>query len=98
MNTITFLLGKKQNHQEFTASDKEIEKLVAQMQELKNRSNEVLETVSSLEQLQRIKKVVRELKENEERLQQQQYNNQIQMSAYSLNWMIQGMAAYGRQL
>lgn len=77
-----FLLGKEQNHQEFTASDKEIEKLVAQMQELENRSNEVLETISWLEQqLQRIKKVVRELKENEERLQQQQYNNQIQMSA-----------------
>lgn len=52
------------------------------MQGLENRSNEVLETVGWLEQqLQRIKKVVRELKENEERLQQQQYNNQIQMSA-----------------
>lgn len=63
-----FLLGKEQNHQEFIASDKEIEKLVAQMQELENRRNEILETVSWLEeQLQRIKKVVRELKENEER-------------------------------
>lgn len=52
------------------------------MQKLENRSKEVLETVGWLEQqLQRIKKVVRELKENEERLQQQQYNNQIQMSA-----------------
>lgn len=99
MNIISFLLGKEQNHQEFTASDKEIEKLVAQMQELENRSNEVLETVSWLEkQLQRIKKVVRELKENEEGLQEQQYNNKIQMSAYSLNWMIQGMATYRRQL
>lgn len=87
----------EQNHQEFTASDKEIEKLIAQMQELENRSNDVLETISWLEQqLQRIKRVVRELKENEERLQQQQYNNQ--MSAYSLNWMIQGMATYRRQL
>lgn len=82
ISTIFFLLGKEQNHQEFTASDKEIGKLVAQMQGLENRSNEVLETVGWLEQqLQRIKKVVRELKENEERLQQQQYNNQIQMSA-----------------
>lgn len=56
-----FLLGKEQNHQEFTASYKGIEKLEAQMQELENRSNEVLEIGSWLEQqLQRIKEVVRE--------------------------------------
>lgn len=41
-----FLLEKEQNHQEFAACDTEIEKLVAQIQELENRGTEVSQTVS----------------------------------------------------
>lgn len=64
-----FLLEKEQNHQEFTACDKEIEKLVAQIQEQENRGTEVLKIVNWLEQqLQKMNKVEIELKQNEEEL------------------------------
>ncbi|XP_062458879.1 pericentrin isoform X5 [Pezoporus occidentalis] len=76
------LLEKEQNHQEITARDKEIEKLVAQIGELKHSGTEVSKTVLCLEQqLQKMKKVETELKQDKEALQQQQYNNLIQISA-----------------
>uniref|UniRef100_A0A8B9MTP6 ELK domain-containing protein n=1 Tax=Accipiter nisus TaxID=211598 RepID=A0A8B9MTP6_9AVES len=76
------LLEKEQNHQEIAARDKEIEKLVAQIQELKHSSTEASKTVHYLEQqLQKMKKVETELKQDKEALQQQQYNNLIQISA-----------------
>uniref|UniRef100_A0A8C0AQC6 Pericentrin n=1 Tax=Buteo japonicus TaxID=224669 RepID=A0A8C0AQC6_9AVES len=76
------LLEKEQKHQEIAARDKEIEKLVAQIQELKHSSTEASKTVHYLEQqLQKMKKVETELKQDKEALQQQQYNNLIQISA-----------------
>ncbi|XP_059724308.1 pericentrin isoform X3 [Haemorhous mexicanus] len=76
------LLEKERKHQEIEARDKEIENLVAQIQELKLRGAEVSKTVHSLEQqLQKMKKVETELKQDKEALQQQQYNNLIQISA-----------------
>ncbi|XP_075567309.1 pericentrin [Pelecanus crispus] len=76
------LLEKEQNHQEITARDKEIEKLVAQIRELEHSGTEVSKTVHYLEQqLQKMKKVETELKQDKEALQQQQYNNLIQISA-----------------
>ncbi|XP_068052519.1 pericentrin isoform X3 [Anomalospiza imberbis] len=76
------LLEKERKHQEIAARDKEIENLVAQIQELKLNGAEVSKTVHSLEQqLQKMKKVETELKQDKEALQQQQYNNLIQISA-----------------
>ncbi|XP_074766326.1 pericentrin isoform X3 [Athene noctua] len=76
------LLEKEQNQQEIIARDKEIEKLVAQIRELEHSSTEVSRTVRCLEQqLQKMKKVETELKQDKEALQQQQYNNLIQISA-----------------
>uniref|UniRef100_A0A8C3NPM3 Pericentrin n=1 Tax=Cyanoderma ruficeps TaxID=181631 RepID=A0A8C3NPM3_9PASS len=76
------LLEKERKHQEIAARDEEIEKLVAQIQELKLSGAEVSKTVHSLEQqLQKMKKVETELKQDKEALQQQQYNNLIQISA-----------------
>ncbi|XP_064925456.1 pericentrin isoform X12 [Columba livia] len=76
------LLEKEQNHQEITARDKEIEKLLAQIRELERSGAEVSKTVHDLEQqLQKMKKVETELKQDKEALQQQQYNNLIQISA-----------------
>ncbi|XP_068264118.1 pericentrin isoform X2 [Nyctibius grandis] len=76
------LLEKDQKHQEITARDKEIEKLVAQIQELECGGTEVSKTIHYLEQqLQKMKKVEIELKQDKEALQQQQYNNLIQISA-----------------
>lgn len=58
------LLEKERKHQEIAARDKEIEKLVAQIQELKLSGAEVSKTVHSLEQqLQKMKKVETELKQ-----------------------------------
>lgn len=58
------LLEKEQKHQEITARDKEIEKLVAQVQELEHSSTEVSKTVNYLQQqLQKMKKVETELKQ-----------------------------------
>ncbi|KAM9235869.1 LOW QUALITY PROTEIN: pericentrin [Leptosomus discolor] len=76
------LLEKEQNHQEISARDEEIEKLVAQIRELEHSSTEVSKTVHDMEQqLQKMKKVETELKQDKEALQQQQYNNLIQISA-----------------
>uniref|UniRef100_A0A8C3DQ50 Pericentrin n=1 Tax=Corvus moneduloides TaxID=1196302 RepID=A0A8C3DQ50_CORMO len=76
------LLEKERKHQEIAARDKEIENLVAQIQELKLSGAEVSKTVHSLEQqLQKMKKVETELKQDKEALQQQQYNNLMQISA-----------------
>ncbi|XP_010220669.1 PREDICTED: pericentrin [Tinamus guttatus] len=76
------LLETEQKHQEITARDKEIEKLVAQIRELEHSGTEVSKTVSYLEhQLQKMKKVETELKQDKEALQQQQYNNLLQISA-----------------
>ncbi|XP_068877985.1 pericentrin isoform X7 [Aphelocoma coerulescens] len=76
------LLEKERKHQEIAARDKEIENLVAQIQELKLSGAEVSKTVYSLEQqLQKMKKVETELKQDKEALQQQQYNNLMQISA-----------------
>lgn len=58
------LLEKEQKHQEITTRDKEIEKLVAQIQELERSGIEVSKTVHYLEQqLQKMKKVETELKQ-----------------------------------
>lgn len=58
------LLEKERKHQEIAARDKEIEKLVSQIQELKLSGAEVSKTVHSLEQqLQKMKKVETELKQ-----------------------------------
>lgn len=58
------LLEKERKHQEIAARDQEIEKLVAQIQELKLNGAEVSKTVHSLEQqLQKMKKVETELKQ-----------------------------------
>ncbi|XP_041253014.1 pericentrin isoform X13 [Onychostruthus taczanowskii] len=76
------LLEKERKHQEIAARDKEIENLMAQIQELKLSGAEVSKTVQSLEQqLQKMKKVETELKQDKEALQQQQYSNLIQISA-----------------
>ncbi|XP_052649645.1 pericentrin isoform X2 [Harpia harpyja] len=76
------LLEKEQKHQEIAARDKEIEKLVAQIRELEHSSTEASKTVRYFEQqLQKMKKVETELKQDKEALQQQQYNNLIQISA-----------------
>ncbi|XP_067994340.1 pericentrin isoform X14 [Melanerpes formicivorus] len=76
------LLEKEQKHQEITARDKEIEKLMAQIRELERSSTEVSKTVQHLEQqLEKMKKIKMELKQDKEALQQQQYNNLIQISA-----------------
>ncbi|XP_075285816.1 pericentrin isoform X4 [Opisthocomus hoazin] len=76
------LLEKEQNHREITARDKEIEKLMAQIRELEHSGADVSKTVHHLEQqLQKMKKVETELKQDKEALQQQQYNNLIQISA-----------------
>ncbi|XP_075009967.1 pericentrin isoform X2 [Calonectris borealis] len=76
------LLEKEQKHQEITARDQEIEKLMAQIQELEHGGIEISKTVYYLEQqLQKMKKVETELKQDKEALQQQQYNNLIQISA-----------------
>uniref|UniRef100_A0A8C3M8W8 Uncharacterized protein n=1 Tax=Geospiza parvula TaxID=87175 RepID=A0A8C3M8W8_GEOPR len=76
------LLEKERKQQEIAARDKEIENLMAQIQELKLSGAEVSKTVHSLEQqLQKMKKVETELKQDKEALQQQQYNNLIQISA-----------------
>lgn len=58
------LLEKEQKHQEITARDKEIEKLLAQIRELERSGAEVSKTVHDLEQqLQKMKKVETELKQ-----------------------------------
>lgn len=58
------LLEKERKHQEIAARDKEIENLVAQIQELKLSGAEVSKTVHSLEQqLQKMRKVETELKQ-----------------------------------
>lgn len=58
------LLEKERKHQEIAARDKEIENLMAQIQELKLSGAEVSKTVHSLEQqLQKMKKVETELKQ-----------------------------------
>ncbi|XP_054685656.1 pericentrin isoform X5 [Grus americana] len=76
------LLEKEQKHQEITARDKEIEKLLVQIRELEHRGTEVSKTVRYLErQLEKMKKVETELNQDKEALQQQQYNNLIQISA-----------------
>ncbi|XP_075611932.1 pericentrin isoform X12 [Balearica regulorum gibbericeps] len=76
------LLEKEQKHQEITARDKEIEKLLAQIRELEHCGTEVSKNVRYLErQLQKMKKVETELNQDKEALQQQQYNNLIQISA-----------------
>ncbi|XP_037252236.1 pericentrin isoform X14 [Falco rusticolus] len=76
------LLEKEQNHEEITARDKEIENLVARIQELEHSGTEASKTVRCMEQqLQKMKKVETELKQDKEALQQQQYNNLIQISA-----------------
>ncbi|XP_015723218.1 pericentrin isoform X4 [Coturnix japonica] len=76
------LLEKEQKHQEIAARDKEIEKLVAQVQELEHSKTEVSKTVNYLQQqLQKMKKLETELKQDKEALQQQQYKNLIQISA-----------------
>ncbi|KAJ7426684.1 hypothetical protein WISP_13575 [Willisornis vidua] len=73
------LLEKEQKHEEITARDKEIEKLVAQIQELKGSSAEVSKAVHGLEQqLQKMKKVETELKQIASLLDQlEQYKDNL---------------------
>ncbi|EMP29305.1 Pericentrin [Chelonia mydas] len=76
------LLEKEQKYQEVTVRDKEIEEQTAQIRELEHTNTEASKTVSRLEQeLQKMKKRETELTQDKEALQQQQYNNLIQISA-----------------
>ncbi|XP_019347641.2 pericentrin isoform X4 [Alligator mississippiensis] len=76
------LLEKEQKHQEVTIQDKEMETMAERIREMEHTNTEVSKTVSRLEQeLQRMKKMETELKQDKEALQQQQYNNLIQISA-----------------
>ncbi|XP_074858211.1 pericentrin isoform X3 [Carettochelys insculpta] len=76
------LLEKEQKYQEVTYGEKEIEQLEARVRELECTNTEASKTVSCLEQeLQKMKKMETELKQDKEALQQQQYNNLIQISA-----------------
>ncbi|XP_009999412.1 PREDICTED: pericentrin [Chaetura pelagica] len=76
------LLEKEQKQQELVARDKEMEKLVAQLQELEQSGAEASKALRYLEQqVQKMKKVETELKQDKEALQQQQYNNLLQISA-----------------
>ncbi|XP_019378836.1 PREDICTED: pericentrin isoform X3 [Gavialis gangeticus] len=76
------LLEKEQKHQEVTVRDKEMEKMAERIREMEHTNIEVSKTVCCLEQeLQRMKKMETELKQDKEALQQQQYNNLIQISA-----------------
>ncbi|KAM6268405.1 pericentrin isoform 3-T3 [Porphyrio hochstetteri] len=77
------LLEKEQKDQEIAARDQEIEKLLGRIRELEHHpGTEVSKTIHSLEQqLQKMKKVETELKQDKEALQQQQYNNLLQISA-----------------
>ncbi|XP_051479716.1 pericentrin isoform X3 [Apus apus] len=76
------LLEKEQKQQELVARDKELEKLVAQLRELEQSGAEASKALRYLEQqVQKMKKVETELKQDKEALQQQQYNNLLQISA-----------------
>ncbi|XP_026513818.1 pericentrin isoform X4 [Terrapene carolina triunguis] len=76
------LLEKEQKYREVTVRDKEIEELAARIRELEHTNTEASKTVSRLEQeLQKMKKRETELTQDKEALQQQQYNNLIQISA-----------------
>uniref|UniRef100_A0A8C0J0U5 Pericentrin n=1 Tax=Chelonoidis abingdonii TaxID=106734 RepID=A0A8C0J0U5_CHEAB len=76
------LLEKEQKYREVTIRDKEIEELAARIRELEHTNTEASKTVSRLEQeLQKMKKRETELTQDKEALQQQQYNNLIQISA-----------------
>ncbi|XP_065418318.1 pericentrin isoform X4 [Chrysemys picta bellii] len=76
------LLEKEQKYREITVRDKEIEELAARIRELEHTNTEASKTVSRLEQeLQKMKKRETELTQDKEALQQQQYNNLIQISA-----------------
>uniref|UniRef100_A0A8C4WC90 Pericentrin n=1 Tax=Gopherus evgoodei TaxID=1825980 RepID=A0A8C4WC90_9SAUR len=76
------LLEKEQKYREVTVRDKEIEELAARIRELELTNTEASKTVSRLEQeLQKMKKRETELTQDKEALQQQQYNNLIQISA-----------------
>nr|XP_048724960.1 pericentrin isoform X8 [Caretta caretta] len=76
------LLEKEQKYREVTVRDKEIEEQTAQIRELEHTNTEASKTVSRLEQeLQKMKKRETELTQDKEALQQQQYNNLIQISA-----------------
>uniref|UniRef100_A0A8C3SLV1 Pericentrin n=1 Tax=Chelydra serpentina TaxID=8475 RepID=A0A8C3SLV1_CHESE len=76
------LLEKEQKYREITVQDKEIEKLAARIRDLEHTNTEASKTVSRLEQeLQKMKKRETELTQDKEALQQQQYNNLIQISA-----------------
>ncbi|XP_043361753.1 pericentrin isoform X15 [Dermochelys coriacea] len=76
------LLEKEQKYREVTVRDKEIEEQAAQIRELEHTNTEASKTVSRLEQeLQKMKKRETELTQDKEALQQQQYNNLIQISA-----------------
>ncbi|TFJ99907.1 calmodulin-binding transcription activator 2 [Platysternon megacephalum] len=76
------LLEKEQKYREVTVRDTEIEELAARIRELEHTNTEASKPVSRLEQeLQKMKKRETELTQDKEALQQQQYNNLIQISA-----------------
>uniref|UniRef100_A0A8C8S5U0 Pericentrin n=1 Tax=Pelusios castaneus TaxID=367368 RepID=A0A8C8S5U0_9SAUR len=76
------LVEKEQKHREVSVRSKEIEELEARITELEHTNIEASKTVSRLEQeLQKMKKRETELTQDKEALQQQQYNNLIQISA-----------------
>lgn len=51
-----FLLEKEQTHQEFTACDKEIEKLVAQIQDLDHRGTKAIRLTASWNYYRKLRK------------------------------------------
>nr|XP_014424104.1 pericentrin isoform X6 [Pelodiscus sinensis] len=76
------LLEKEQKYREATFRDQEIKELEERIRELERTNTEASKTVSRLEQeLQKMKKMETELTQDKEALQQQQYNNLIQISA-----------------
>ncbi|XP_075790253.1 pericentrin isoform X5 [Pelodiscus sinensis] len=76
------LLEKEQKYREATFRDQEIKELEERIRELERTNTEASKTVSRLEQeMQKMKKMETELTQDKEALQQQQYNNLIQISA-----------------
>ncbi|XP_054832360.1 pericentrin [Eublepharis macularius] len=75
------LLDKEQIQKELTVRNEEIEKLAARVRELERSNMEEAKNVNQLKQeIQKMKKMEAEWKQDKEALQQQQYNNLIQIS------------------
>ncbi|KAJ7344421.1 hypothetical protein JRQ81_000371, partial [Phrynocephalus forsythii] len=75
-------LDRERIQKELVARNEEIEKLEAQIRELECRNEELTNNAAKLtQQLKDMKEMEAELKQDKEALQQEQYNNLIQISA-----------------